>query len=105
MTAKVIKGVIDLALKGVASQFGITVYAVSDDAIFQSHILRTSRPYGLMTDTTMPRFVGIDLIIIVGYRQTVFVEVGVAGNGQTQGYLAWLRDGSRIHQHIPVAVA
>ncbi len=58
-----------------------------------------------MTDTTMPRFVGIDLIIIVGYRQTVFVEIGVARDGQTQGYLAWLRDRSRIHQHISVAVA
>jgi hypothetical protein len=35
-----------------------------------------------MTDAAVPRFVGIDLVIIIGHGQAVLIEIGMTGDGQ-----------------------
>jgi hypothetical protein len=35
-----------------------------------------------MTDAAVPRFVGIDLVIIIGHGKAVLIEIGVSGNRQ-----------------------
>ena len=82
MTAKVVERVMEFALQGVASEFRIAVDTISDDTIFQCHVLWARGPHRLMADAAVPRFVGIDLVIIIGHGKAVLIEIGVSGNGQ-----------------------
>ena len=105
LTAKMIQRIVQLALELITSQLRLAVDAIGDDAIFQDHVLRSHRANSLMAYATVPRLIGIDLVIIVRHGQAVLVDIGISRDRQAQRYLAGLRGERRIHQHIPVAVA
>ena len=90
VAAIVVESVIQLPLEGVACQLRSAVDAIGNDAILQGHVLWSHRLHRLVTHTVMPGLVGVDLIVIIGYWQAVLIDIGIAGDGETQGNLSWL---------------
>ena len=83
LTAEHVERIVHTSFKLVTCQLRLTIDAIADDPIFQHHILWTHGSSTLMTYTTMPTFIGVQLVIIVRHRQAIFIDVGISADRQT----------------------